>query len=184
MAAAATHTALPPLDFTTQAPAHLPVPPYLQRLRLRSYNQSWRPQGRLAGNQTNTQMPPLQPRRAGSRALSWTRNCAGCKAGQDTPNGAALKIKRLALLSLALLLASTAAARVEFALNEFPVFEFRNLEKVTEVCAAPAAASFWCGHEGETLIRIPTKGADFFFNDAGELYAVFAKQQKGQTLNN
>ncbi len=95
-----------------------------------------------------------------------------------------MKIKRLALLALALLLASTAAARVEFALNEFPVLEFRNLERVTEACAAPAAASFWCGHESDTLIRIPTKGADFFFNDAGELYAVFAKQQKGQSLNN
>ena len=85
-----------------------------------------------------------------------------------------MKIKKLAALVLALLVASTAAARVEFAVNEFPVQEFRNIDRMTEACAAPAAASFWCGHEADTLVRIPTKGADFFFNDAGELVAVFA----------
>ena len=95
-----------------------------------------------------------------------------------------MNIKRLIGLVLALLLASSAAARIEFALNEYPVNQFRNLERVTEACAAPAASSFWCGHENDTLMHIPTKGADFFFSDAGELFAVFAKPQKGQQLNN
>lgn len=95
-----------------------------------------------------------------------------------------MKIKKLLGLALALLLASTAAARVEFALNEFPVSEFRSLDRVSEACAAPAASSFWCGQLTGTLMNIPTKGADFFFNDAGELMAVFAKQQKGQVIGN
>ncbi len=95
-----------------------------------------------------------------------------------------MKIKRLIGLALMLLLAGTAAARVEFGLFEFSVNEFRQLEQVTDACAAPAASSFWCGRTGETLMRIPTKGADFFFNDAGELYVVYAKPQKGQDLSN
>ncbi len=82
------------------------------------------------------------------------------------------------------LLAPVAMARVEFGLNDFQVSEFRDFDKLTELCAAPAAGSFFCGLLDATLTRIPTKGVDFFFDDAGELVAVFAKQQKGQQLNN
>ena len=94
-----------------------------------------------------------------------------------------MKIKRLVGLALTLLLAGTAAARVDFGLHEFDVNEFRQLDQVTDACAAPAASSFWCGRTGEPLMRIPTKGADFFFNDAGELHVVYAKPQKGQAVN-
>jgi YidC/Oxa1 family membrane protein insertase len=87
------------------------------------------------------------------------------------------------LLLAALLLVSTALADNGFTAVEFPVTEFRGLDKVVETCALPAAASFWCGMQDETLTLIPTKGADFFFDDAGELVAVYAKQQKGQRLN-
>ena len=95
-----------------------------------------------------------------------------------------MNIKKLTLLVLALLLAGSAAARVEFALNEYPVVEFRALDQVTEACASPVASSFWCDHQNDTLMQIPTKGADFFFSDSGELFAVFAKPQKGQVINN
>lgn len=95
-----------------------------------------------------------------------------------------MKIKKLAVLLLALLLAGLASARVEFGLNDFTAGEFKGLDKVNEACAAPAASSFWCGRTAAELVRIPTKGVDYFFNDAGELVAVFAKQQKGQELRN
>jgi YidC/Oxa1 family membrane protein insertase len=95
------------------------------------------------------------------------------------------KTPRILLIVLALaMLLPHAWARVEFALSEFPVSEFRDFNKIEEACAAPAASSFWCGQVDRSLTRIPTKGADYFFNDAGELVAVFAKQQKGQTLGN
>jgi len=95
-----------------------------------------------------------------------------------------LKIKKLAVLLLALLLAGLASARVEFGLNDFTAGEFKGLDKVNEACAAPAASSFWCGRTDAELVRIPTKGVDWFFNEAGEAVAVFAKQQKGQELRN
>jgi YidC/Oxa1 family membrane protein insertase len=96
-----------------------------------------------------------------------------------------LKTPRFLLLVLAAaLLLPQAWARVEFAVNDFPVSEFRDYGDIERACASPAASSFWCGELDETLTRIPTKGADFFFNDAGELVAVYAKQQKGQNLGN
>ena len=94
-----------------------------------------------------------------------------------------MKTPRLLILALvALLLPSIATARVQFGLNEFPVSEFRDWEDIAEQCAAPAAGGFWCDQTDTVLTRIPTKGADFFFNDAGELLAVYAKAQKGQAL--
>ena len=96
-----------------------------------------------------------------------------------------MKTPRFLIFALAaLLLTQFGWARVEFGLGDFPASQFRNAADVEEACAAPAAASFWCGELDETLTRIPTKGADYFFNDAGELVAVFAKQQKGQELGN
>ena len=94
-----------------------------------------------------------------------------------------MKTPRLLILAIvAALLSSFALARVEFGLNEFLVSEFRDWDQIQEQCAAPAAGSFWCDEQDSTLTRIPTKGADFFFNDSGELLAVYAKQQKGQNL--
>ncbi|MEX2541074.1 MAG: YidC/Oxa1 family membrane protein insertase [Trueperaceae bacterium] len=93
------------------------------------------------------------------------------------------KKSRFLFLALAVaLLLPTAWARVEFALHDFAVSEFRDFSDVQQECSAPAASSFWCDEAGTTLTRIPTKGADYFFNEAGELLAVYAKQQKGQNL--
>ena len=83
-----------------------------------------------------------------------------------------------------LLLIPSALAQAEFDVYGFDMTEFRNIETVDEACGAPAASSFFCGRQGESLTRIPTKGADFFFNPAGELVAVYSKQQKGQRLRN
>jgi YidC/Oxa1 family membrane protein insertase len=94
-----------------------------------------------------------------------------------------LKFPRFLFLALAAaLLLPQAWARVEFAVGDFPVSEFRDFDEIQRTCAAPAASSFWCRSLDQTLTRIPTKGADYFFNEAGELMAVFAKQQKGQDL--
>ena len=96
-----------------------------------------------------------------------------------------MKTPRYLTIALAaLILVQFGLARVEFALNDFPASEFSNASEIEEICAAPAASSFWCGQLDQTLTRIPTKGADYFFNDAGELVAVFSKQQKGQELGN
>ncbi len=86
------------------------------------------------------------------------------------------------LLTLILLLSSLALARVEFQLSEFQVANFRDFNRLQETCSAPAASSFWCERLTDTLTFIPTKGVDFFFNDAGELVAVVAKEQKGMNF--
>lgn len=79
---------------------------------------------------------------------------------------------------------STALARVEFEQNSFDVASFRDYARITEQCAAPDASSFWCSQLDATLTFIPTKGVDFFFNQEGELLALFSKQQKGQDFSN
>ena len=89
----------------------------------------------------------------------------------------------LVMLVLAAFVGS-AAARVDFGVHEFPASEFRGLDGVQQTCSAEAASAFFCDLRDATLVRIPTKGVDFFFDDAGELVAAYSKQQKGQTLNN
>lgn len=97
-----------------------------------------------------------------------------------------MKTKKFLMMAAALLvlLSGGAGAQVQFGLYDFPALEFRGFDRVTTACAAPAAASFWCDRMTDTLTRIPTKGTDFFFDDSGELVAVFAKQQKGMRLGN
>lgn len=73
-------------------------------------------------------------------------------------------------------------ARVDFAAQPFEVSAIRNFSALQDMCAAPAANSFWCPQLDATLTLIPTKGNDYLFNSAGELVAVFTKQQKGQNL--
>jgi len=90
-------------------------------------------------------------------------------------------LKTLRTLALvALLAAGLAQARVVFGSNDFQVSDFKNLDKVTATCQS-AQPSFLCRLQDSTLTRIPTKGVDFFFDDAGELVAAFTKAQKGQT---
>ena len=57
-----------------------------------------------------------------------------------------------------LLLIPSALAQAEFDVYGFDMTEFRNIETVDEACGAPAASSFFCGRQGESLTRIPTKG--------------------------
>ncbi len=82
-----------------------------------------------------------------------------------------------------LTLLSTAFARVEFSLVDFNAADFRNMDKVDELCSLPASTSFWCELRDADLQLITTKSNDFLFDAAGQLVAVYAKQQKGQDLN-
>ncbi len=92
-------------------------------------------------------------------------------------------MKTLRYLVLALsLLAGVAQARVVFGTNDFKVSDFKNFDKVTATCASPQP-SFLCRLKDATVTRIPTKGVDLFFDQAGELVAAYAKAQKGQTYN-
>jgi YidC/Oxa1 family membrane protein insertase len=95
-----------------------------------------------------------------------------------------LKNLRYFVLALAALmfLAPAALARVDFELNDYAVSEFNAFDDLESSCGAPAASSFFCTRLSDTLTRIPTKGIDFFFSDAGELVAAFSKQQRGQNL--
>ena len=82
---------------------------------------------------------------------------------------------------LGLMLVSFVLARVDFEIQNFDSILFKDLARVQESCEAPASASFWCDTSGE-LTLITTKGMDYFFNDAGEAVALFAKQQNGQNF--
>lgn len=88
----------------------------------------------------------------------------------------------LALLALllALIVGGLAQARVVFSANDFAVSDFKNLDKVLATCDSPSP-SFLCRLQNDTVTRIPTKGVDLFFDQAGELVAAYAKAQKGQT---
>lgn len=88
----------------------------------------------------------------------------------------------LALLLIAALVSGVAQARIVFGNNDFKVSDFKNFDKVTATCTT-ADPSFLCRLQDATLTRIPTKGVDLFFDDAGELVAAYAKAQKGQTYN-
>lgn len=88
----------------------------------------------------------------------------------------------LAIVLLLLLLGSSAHARIVFEATDFPTTSFNGLDKLSG-CGGQDPG-FVCGLRDATLTRIPTKGVDFFFDDAGQLVAVFAKNQKGQNLKN
>ena len=79
-----------------------------------------------------------------------------------------------------LLLVSFASARVEFDLTPFLASSFRDAEDLTATCAATNDAPFWCAQGDAELSLITTKGADYFFDPAGELVALYSKQQTGQ----
>lgn len=94
---------------------------------------------------------------------------------------------RLLFLALALPFLLTAClpfsiSSEPFDLQPFTVVEFRDVDRLRNACVAPAAASFWCASLEEGFTRIPTKGIDYIFNDAGEVVAAFAKFQRGQGL--
>jgi len=95
----------------------------------------------------------------------------------------ALRNLLLALGLASLAIASTALAQVATEAAEFDVADFRALDKVQATCNA-AVPSFFCDLQDETLTLITGKGVDYFFTPAGELAAAFAKQQRGQRLNN
>jgi YidC/Oxa1 family membrane protein insertase len=80
---------------------------------------------------------------------------------------------------LALLFVGSASARVEFGVREFSAADLRNPQLLDELCAEQSV-SFWCETRDATLQLITTKGADYLFSDAGEIVALYAKQQRGQ----
>jgi YidC/Oxa1 family membrane protein insertase len=89
---------------------------------------------------------------------------------------------RLVAVVLALALAGVASARDAFGLYPFAPTAFRDADKLVVACAAPAAVSFFCTDLEQDLVRVPTKGVDLFFSEAGQVVAAFAKVQKGQSL--
>ncbi len=89
-------------------------------------------------------------------------------------------LRLVLLLSIFMLLSSTHARVVFDETQDFYRSDFTDQDKITEMCNAPAAASFWCGLADEKLTLIAGKDKDSFFNQAGEIVAVYAKQQKGQ----
>jgi YidC/Oxa1 family membrane protein insertase len=91
---------------------------------------------------------------------------------------------RLVAVVLALAIVGVASARDAFGLYPFSPTAFRDAEKLVTTCAAPAAVSFFCADLEQDLTRVPTKGVDLFFSEAGEVVAAFAKVQKGQSLTN
>lgn len=93
------------------------------------------------------------------------------------------KTYTVSLCFLLLALFSVAFARVEFRHQSFTADDFRNTQRLEELCNQPAAASFWCDQLDAELTLITTKGADFVFNQAGEVVALFAKEQKGADFN-
>ncbi|MEM6429051.1 MAG: YidC/Oxa1 family membrane protein insertase [Deinococcota bacterium] len=81
-----------------------------------------------------------------------------------------------------LALGTLAVARVTFAATEFAVEDFRNAsDSLAELCITDS--SFWCARQQDELTLITTKSMDLFVTDAGELAAIYVKQQRGQNLN-
>ncbi len=74
--------------------------------------------------------------------------------------------------------------REPFGPTPFTASEFRDFTQLQEHCAGPAPTSFWCADLEQRVDRVPTKGVDVFFSEAGEVVAAFAKFQKGQNLPN
>ena len=90
--------------------------------------------------------------------------------------------RTLCLFALLFSLLSFASARVEFELTPFSATTFRDAADLTATCAVAGAESFWCPQQDAELSLITTKGADYFFNPAGELVALFSKPQTGRDL--
>jgi YidC/Oxa1 family membrane protein insertase len=74
--------------------------------------------------------------------------------------------------------------REPFGPTPFVASEFRDYSQLQEHCAGSAPTSFWCSDLEQRVDRVPTKGVDVFFSEAGEVVAAFAKFQKGQNLPN
>lgn len=92
----------------------------------------------------------------------------------------------LALLAPVLLSACLmpTSMREPFGPQVFAISEFRDFSQLEDHCAEPAPTSFWCADLTQRVDRVPTKGVDVFFSEAGEVVAAFAKFQKGQNLPN
>lgn len=90
------------------------------------------------------------------------------------------------LLALPLLLAGclpiSLAPLEPFTTYSFNSSEFNDRDRLQNACVVPAAASFWCDALPSELVRVPTKGIDLVFSEAGEVMAAFAKFQRGQGL--
>jgi YidC/Oxa1 family membrane protein insertase len=90
-----------------------------------------------------------------------------------------LNRKLLFILTLFSVL-SLGFARVSFEIRDFSTTDLRNPDLLSQTCAADNATSFWCGEEDGELKLVTAKGVDYIFNEAGEVLAVYAKQQRGQ----
>ena len=92
-------------------------------------------------------------------------------------------VRSLSIVLFCFFLCPIAFGRIEFSTTNFSTSNFQNSENLNNICNAPAASSFWCGNLSANLVLITTKGKDIFFNEAGEVVALYAKNQQGQDLN-
>ena len=89
-------------------------------------------------------------------------------------------MKRFVVVIISLI-CCLALARVDFEQLSFDPALFKDASRIQESCDASDSASFWCDTT-QDLTLITTKSMDYFFNDAGEAVALFAKQQNGQNF--
>lgn len=93
--------------------------------------------------------------------------------------GVKIFLRSLTIL-LGFCLCTVTFGRVEFAPSKFSVNDFQNSEDLGLLCNNSTSSSFWCNNLDAQLVLITTKGKDIFFNDAGEIVALYAKMQRGQ----
>jgi YidC/Oxa1 family membrane protein insertase len=108
--------------------------------------------------------PARQPRAAPTRLVPWL-------------------LVLLAPLLLSACMMPT-SMREPFGPQPFVPSEFRDFAQLQSHCAESNATSFWCSDLTQPVDRVPTKGVDVLFSEAGEVVAAFAKFQKGQNLPN
>ena len=90
-------------------------------------------------------------------------------------------MKRFVVVIVISLICCVAFARVDFEQLSFDPALFKDVSRIQESCNESDSASFWCDTT-QDLTLITTKSMDYFFNDAGEAVALFAKQQNGQNF--
>ncbi|HEX7022506.1 MAG TPA: YidC/Oxa1 family membrane protein insertase [Trueperaceae bacterium] len=86
------------------------------------------------------------------------------------------------LIAICLPILSVAFGRVSFDVQSLGMDELKGTEGLAALCDG-SSAPFWCRLQGSELTLITGKNADYIFDQAGELAALFVKQQTGQDLS-
>lgn len=88
------------------------------------------------------------------------------------------KIHLFWMTLLLFVVSSASLAQIEFRRQSFSPQNFQNPELLQEACNG-AAESFWCERLDEELTLISGKSIDVMLSEAGEVMALFARQQQG-----